>query len=597
MSVKLKKRAKNWLKLLNRWRLAHLSDRQLMLILALPTGFLAGLAAVVIKFLTHSIRDFFFDLRTHEVYVDWIFFILPLIGILLTIIVIRYIIRREVGHGIPGLLYALSRNKGIVKPHTTFSSIITSALTVGFGGSAGLEGPSVSTGGSIGSNIGQVLKLSQKQINVLIGMGGASALAAIFQAPITGVIFAMEVFMIDISMTALVPIIISAFVAILTSYFFLGRAIEYEITIAESFIPSNSLYYVGLGVVVGLVSAYFMKVYFQVGKRFGRIENPWRRFFLAALGLGTLIFVFPSLYGEGYETINAALNGNVDAILQNTMFEQYTGNIWIVIIIFIAIIFFKAFATSLTFAAGGVGGTFAPALFLGAMTGMVYALVINNLGIGSLEVSKFALVGMTGLIAGMLHAPLTGIFLIAEITDGYSLMVPLMIVSALSLAINRMFFSESIYTRSIAEQGVKVSFNKDETILNMMTSSHLIETNFSTIRFDRTFGDLIPLISSSSRNIFPVVDENGIFKGHILFDDIRKIMFDTNLYNLPIEHFMVIPSYVISPDESMESVVKKFEESHKYNIPVINEGKYIGYISRANVFTAYQATLKEISAE
>lgn len=593
----MKERANKFFKSLNKWRLAHLSDRQLMLILALPTGFLAGLAAVVIKFLTHSIRDFFFDLRTHEVYVDWIFFILPLIGILLTIIVIRYIIRREVGHGIPGLLYALSRNKGIVKPHTTFSSIITSALTVGFGGSAGLEGPSVSTGGSIGSNIGQVLKLSQKQINVLIGMGGASALAAIFQAPITGVIFAMEVFMIDISMTALVPIIISAFVAILTSYFFLGRAIEYEITIAESFIPSNSLYYVGLGVVVGLVSAYFMKVYFQVGKRFGRIENPWRRFFLAALGLGTLIFVFPSLYGEGYETINAALNGNVDVILQNTMFEQYTGNIWIVIIIFIAIIFFKAFATSLTFAAGGVGGTFAPALFLGAMTGMVYALVINNLGIGSLEVSKFALVGMTGLIAGMLHAPLTGIFLIAEITDGYSLMVPLMIVSALSLAINRMFFSESIYTRSIAEQGVKVSFNKDETILNMMTSSHLIETNFSTIRFDRTFGDLIPLISSSSRNIFPVVDENGIFKGHILFDDIRKIMFDTNLYNLPIEHFMVIPSYVISPDESMESVVKKFEESHKYNIPVINEGKYIGYISRANVFTAYQATLKEISAE
>lgn len=593
----MKERANKFFKSLNKWRLAHLSDRQLMLILALPTGFLAGLAAVVIKFLTHSIRDFFFDLRTHEVYVDWIFFILPLIGILLTIIVIRYIIRREVGHGIPGLLYALSRNKGIVKPHTTFSSIITSALTVGFGGSAGLEGPSVSTGGSIGSNIGQVLKLSQKQINVLIGMGGASALAAIFQAPITGVIFAMEVFMIDISMTALVPIIISAFVAILTSYFFLGRAIEYEITIAESFIPSNSLYYVGLGVVVGLVSAYFMKVYFQVGKRFGRIENPWRRFFLAALGLGTLIFVFPSLYGEGYETINAALNGNVDVILQNTMFEQYTGNIWIVIIIFIAIIFFKAFATSLTFAAGGVGGTFAPALFLGAMTGMVYALVINNLGIGSLEVSKFALVGMTGLIAGMLHAPLTGIFLIAEITDGYSLMVPLMIVSALSLAINRMFFSESIYTRSIAEQGVKVSFNKDETILNMMTSSHLIETNFSTIRFDRTFGDLIPLISSSSRNIFPVVDENGIFKGHILFDDIRKIMFDTNLYNLPIEHFMVIPSYVISPDESMESVVNKFEESHKYNIPVINEGKYIGYISRANVFTAYQATLKEISAE
>ena len=237
MSFRLKTRAKLFFKSLNKWRLTHLSDRQFMMFLAIPTGFLAGLAAVLIKFFTHSIRDLFFYIRTLNSSLDLLFIILPVIGILLTIIVIRYVIRREVGHGIPGLLYALSRNKGIVKPYTTFSSIITSALTVGFGGSVGLEGPSVSTGGSIGSNIGQLLKLNQKQINVLIGMGGASALAAIFQAPITGVVFAMEVFMIDISMTALVPIIISAFVAILTSYYFLGRAFEYEITIAESFIP------------------------------------------------------------------------------------------------------------------------------------------------------------------------------------------------------------------------------------------------------------------------------------------------------------------------------------------------------------------------
>ena len=597
MSFRLKTRAKIFLKSLNKWRLAHLSDRQLMIFLAIPTGFLAGVAAVLIKFLTHSIRDLFFYLRGLNSNFNLLFFILPAIGIILTIIVIRYIIRREVGHGIPGLLYALSRNKGIVKPYTTFSSIITSALTVGFGGSVGLEGPSVSTGGSIGSNIGQFLKLNQKQINVLIGMGGASALAAIFQAPITGVIFAMEVFMIDISMTALIPIIISAFCAILTSYYFLGRAFEYEITIAESFIPSNSLYYVGLGIVVGLVSAYFMKVYFGVGKRFGKIENQWKRFVIASLGLGVLIFVFPSLYGEGYETINAALNGKASDILQNTMFQQFGDNIWVVVLIFVAVILCKAFATSLTFAAGGVGGTFAPALFLGAMTGMVYALVINTLGIGNLDVAKFSLVGMSGLIAGMLHAPLTGIFLIAEITNGYSLMVPLMIVSALSLAINRVFFKESIYTQSIAEKGVKVSFNKDETILNMMTSSHLIETNFITIRPDQTLGDLIPVIAESSRNIFPVVDENGEFKGHILFDDVRKFMFDTSLYGTSIEKIMVYPDYVINYDESMESIVQKFEESHKYNIVIVENGKYIGYISRANVFTAYQATLKEISAE
>lgn len=582
---------------MNEWRLAHLTDRRLMIVLAVPTGFLAGLAAVIIKFLTHSIRDFFFYLRTLESHFDLMFFVLPAIGILLTIIVIRYIIRREVGHGIPGLLYALSRNKGIVKPYTTFSSIITSALTVGFGGSVGLEGPSVSTGGSIGSNIGQFLKLNQKQINVLIGMGGASALAAIFQAPITGVIFAMEVFMIDISMTALVPILISAFCAILTSYYFLGKAVEYEIIISESFIPANSLYYVGLGLVVGLVSAYFMKIYFGVGKKFGKFQNPWLRFVIAGFGLGALIFVFPSLYGEGYETINAALNGKSELILFNTIFEPFSDNIWIVILIFVAIILCKAFATSLTFAAGGVGGTFAPALFLGAMTGLVYALVINNLGIGNLDVSKFALVGMSGLIAGMLHAPLTGIFLIAEITNGYSLMVPLMIVSALSLAVNRMFFRESIYTRSIAEKGVKVSFNKNETILSMMTSDNLIETNFKTIRPEQTLGDLVKVIASSSRNIFPVVAENGDFKGHILFDDVRSFMFDTSLYGTSVEKIMVYPDYIINYDETIESIVQKFEESHKYNIVIVDRGKYLGYISRANVFTAYQATLKEISAE
>ena len=597
MRLRLKTRAKIFFKSLNKWRLNHLSDRQFMMILAIPTGFLAGVAAVLIKFFAHSIRDLFFYIRTLDRNFDLMFFIIPAIGILLTIIVIRYIIRREVGHGIPGLLYALSQKKGIVKPYTTFASIITSALTVGFGGSVGLEGPSVSTGGSIGSNIGQLLKLNQKQINVLIGMGGASALAAIFQAPITGVVFAMEVFMIDISMTALIPIIISAFVAILTSYYFLGRAFEYEITIAESFVPSNSLYYVGLGLVVGLVSAYFMKIYFGVGKKFGKIENPWRRFVMAAFALGALIFVFPSLYGEGYETINAALNGNSSNILQNTLFESVSDNIWVVVLIFVVIILCKAFATSLTFAAGGVGGTFAPALFMGAMTGMVYALIINNLGIGDLDVAKFALVGMSGLVSGMLHAPLTGIFLIAEITNGYSLMVPLMIVAALSLAINRVFFRESIYTQSIAEKGVKVSFNKDETILNMMTSSHLIETNFSTIRPDKTLGDLIPIIAESQRNIFPVVAEDGEFKGHILFDDVRKFMFDTSLYDTPIEKIMVYPDYVINYDESMESIVKKFEESRKYNIVIVDNGKYLGYISRANVFTTYQATLKEISAE
>jgi len=597
MTKKLKTKTIDLIKSLNMWRLKHVSDRQYMILLAIPTGFLAGAAAVIIKFLTHAIRDFFFNLREEDIYFNLLFFILPALGILLTIIVIRYIIRRDVGHGIPGLLYALSRNKGIVKPYTTFSSIITSALTVGFGGSVGLEGPSVSTGGAIGSNLGQLLKLNQKQVNVLIGMGGAAALASIFQAPITGVIFSMEVFMIDISMTALIPIIISAFVAILTSYFFLGKAFEYTIIINESFLPSNTIYYVLLGIFVGLVSAYFMKVYFSVDKSFKKIGSPWMRFLLAALSLGALIFVFPSLYGEGYETINAALHGNVSEIFRDTLFERFAGTPWVVFIVILAIILAKAFATSLTFAAGGVGGTFAPALFIGATTGMLFAMTVNYLGIGNLEVGKFALVGMSGLIAAMLHAPLTGIFLIAEITNGYTLMVPLMIVSALSLAVNRVFFKESIYTYSIAAKGVKVSFNKDESILSMMTAENLIETNFLTIEPDKTLEDLIPLIASSARNIYPVVTNDGNFKGHILFDDIRPIMFDRKLYCTIIRNIMVKPQYIIDPDESMEVIVKKFNESQKYNIPVVKDGKYVGYLSRAKVFTTYQETLREISAD
>ena len=597
MVKNLKTKTKNLFKSLNKWRFEHVSDRQFMILLAIPTGFLAGVAAVVIKFLTHTIRDFFFNLREDEQYFNILFFILPAFGILLTIIVIRYVIRRDVGHGIPGLLYALSRNKGIVKPYTTFSSIITSALTVGFGGSVGLEGPSVSTGGAIGSNLGQLLKLNQKQINVLIGMGGAAALASIFQAPITGVIFSMEVFMIDISMTALIPIIISAFVAILTSYFFLGKAFEYTIIISESFLPSNTLYYVVLGVVVGLMSAYFMKVYFSVDRSFKKIESPWVRYLLASLSLGALIFIFPSLYGEGYETINAALHGNVSEIFKDTLFERFSGTPWAVFVIVLLIILAKSFATSLTFAAGGVGGTFAPALFIGATTGMLFAMTVNYLGIGNLEIGKFALVGMSGLIAAMLHAPLTGIFLIAEITNGYTLMVPLMIVSALSLAVNRMFFKESIYTYSIAAKGIKVSFNKDESILSMMTAENLIETNFSVIEPKKTLEDLIPLVASSARNIYPVVDRDGNFRGHILFDDIRPIMFDRKLYCVLIENIMVKPQYIIDPSESMENIVKKFDESHKYNIPVVKDGKYIGYLSRAKVFTTYQETLREISAD
>ena len=478
-----------------------------------------------------------------------------------------------------------------------WSTIIASALTVGFGGSVGLEGPSVSTGASIGSNLGRWLKLEYKQTIMLIGMGGAAALAAIFQAPMTGIFFALEVLMIELSLSSLIPIICSSFTAILTSYFFLGQAVEYNALITEGFIPSNALYYIGLGLFVGLISAYFLRVTFSVEKRFKGIVSPWKRFLIGATLLGVLIYLFPALYGEGYDAINSALKGDYSPIYENPILAGLEQHGWTILILIAAIILLKAFATALTFGAGGVGGTFAPALFIGAFSGLLFALTMKYIGLRELDPAKFALVGMSGLIAGMLHAPLTGIFLIAEITNGYSLIVPLMIVSALSYFVNRIFFKHSVYTNAVAEHGVEVTHNKDVSILSMMTINNLIETNFSKIRRGSTLGDLIPVISSSRRNIFPVVDKDGTFCGHVLLDDIRSVMFDQTLYNQPIEEFTVIPEYIINPEDAMETVVKKFQISGKYNIPIIENGKYLGYISRANVFSTYRKTLSEISED
>ncbi len=590
-----KQRISNWIDRFNNWRQSHLTNQQFMLLASIPTGFLAGLAAVIIKKSAHGIRDLV--LGIHFDYSHLMYFVYPAIGILLTICFCKFILRKEIGHGIPGILYAIRKKKGEVSKHSMWSTIVASALTVGFGGSVGLEGPSVSTGASIGSNFGHWLKLEYKQVVMLIGMGGAAALASIFQAPMTGIFFALEVLMIDLSLGALIPIICSSFTAILTSYLFLGQAVEYNAVISEGFIPSNALYYIVLGIFVGLISAYFLKVTFSMEKRFKKIASPWKRFLIGAVMLGVLIYLFPALYGEGYDAINATLRGDYSPIYENPIFSGWEQHGWSILVLLAAIILLKAFATALTFGAGGVGGTFAPALFIGSFTGLFFALTVNYIGIGDLDPAKFALVGMSGLIAGMLHAPLTGIFLIAEITNGYALIVPLMIVSALSYFVNRIFFKHSVYTNSVAEQGVEVTHNKDVSVLGMMTINNLIETNFSKVKRGSTLGDLIPLIAASRRNIFPVVDKDGTFCGHVLFDDIRSVMFDQTLYAQPIEEFTVIPEYLIHPEDSMEAVVKKFQVSGKYNIPVIENGKYLGYISRANVFSTYRKTLSEISED
>jgi len=577
-----------------RWRSNHISDKQWMYVLSVLVGILAGLSAIIIKHAAHLIKDLLTSGFASQ-YENYLYFVYPTVGIFLAIVFMRYIVRQDIGHGIPGVLYAISRKNGIIKAHNTFSAIITSAFTVGFGGSVGLEGPTVSTGAAIGSNLGQLLRLNFKQVTLMISLSSAAAMAAIFQSPIAGIVFALEVIMIDLSMASLVPLLIATLTAVLTSYFMMGQAVMYPIELHEAFIPANTVYYIALGVLSGLTSAYFTRVYIFTEGFFKRLGNMWKRFLVGSVLLGILIFFFPSLYGEGYEAINQSLQGNYSALYNNSIFFPYKDIGWVVFILFIAVILVKAFATSFTFGAGGVGGVFAPALFIGAFTGLFFALSTNQLGLGDVNPGKFALVGMAGMIAGILHAPLTGIFLIAEITNGYTLFVPLMIVSTISFATVKIFNTNSVYTYQLAERGELLTHNKDRSILNMMSLRRLVETNFNVVRPGTTLGDLVGIIAHSKRNIFPVVADDETFMGHILMDDVRNIMFDTDLYDTAVENLMVMPHYIIDPGEPMSEVARKFQESGKYNIPVVHKGRYLGYVSRANVFSTYRKKLSEIS--
>ncbi len=576
------------------WRIKHIPDRQYMLILAVVVGFLAGIAAIIIKKSTLLITRLLTSGLTGQ-YENYLFILFPAIGILLAVLFMRYIIREKPGHGIPGLLFSISRKNGIIKAHNTFSAIITSSLTVGFGGSVGLEGPTVSTGAAIGSNIGQLLRLNFKQIILMISLASAAAMAAIFQSPVAAIVFAIEVIMIDLTMAALLPLLIASITAVLTSYFMMGQAVMYPVALHDPFVLANTPYYLILAVLAGLLSVYFTKVYILTEGYFDRIGSTWRRFLAGASILGLLIFLFPSLYGEGYEVINRSLQGDYSDLYNNSIFYAFKENTWVIFALFVAVIMIKAVAASVTFGAGGVGGIFAPALFMGAFAGLFFAVVVNHFGFGDINPVKFAMVGMGGMIAGMLHAPLTGIFLIAEITQGYELFVPLMLVSTISFATTKIFVRNSVYTHQLAQQGNLLTHNKDRTVLSLMRLNKLIERNFNTVSPQATLGEIIEVIALSKRNIFPVVDDEGHFHGHILLDDIRNIMFDKSLYNTVATNLMVAPPFLIDPDESMEAVAQKFHQSEKYNIPVVKDGKYLGYISRANVFSAYRSKLSEMS--
>ena len=580
------------------WRIHHISSKNFIMILSIIIGLLAGLGAVMIKYTVHFVKKIV-ELDIVNNYVHFLYFLFPLVGIALTVVFMKYILKRPVGHGIPSVLYALSKNRGKIHSSNMFSSIITASLTVGFGGSVGLEGPTVSTGAAFGSNIGQWLRLDYKQLIILLGAASAAAMAAIFKAPIAAVVFALEVIMIDMTVASVVPLLLASATATLTSMTFLGFDTLYQVQLTESYKVNELPYYVLLGILSGLLAVYFTRTYMFITQFFDNMKNFWKRLFIAGTLLGIVILFFPALYGEGYNAINNSLHGNISHVFENTIYKDFNHSFVYTLIFMLLILLFKVVATALTFGAGGVGGIFAPSLFLGSNLGLLFALSINYFKIGVINVNHFAFSGMAGLIAANLHAPLTAIFLIGDITGGYQMFIPLMIVSVFAYSTVKIFQPNSVYTIQLAKRGELLTHNSDQNILKLMTIEKVIERNFLPIQKQQTLGELVKTIAKSKRNIFPVIDAENHFEGIVVMDLIRKIMFDRTKYDTTtVQDLMIIPEALVHIDETMEEVANKFHESGNYNIPVLDkDDKYIGFVSRANVFTTYRRMLKHFSED
>ncbi len=582
------KRKSFWVRLY-RWRLKRITDKQFMYLLSLVLGVVSGLAAVILKSMVHGIQYLIHQLSPASGF-NYLYFFLPMVGITLTLFAIKYIIKKDSNIGVPGVLYAISRKKGEIEPHNMFSSMLGSALTVGFGGSVGLEGPSIVTGAAYGSNFARIFRLDYKKCVTLIGCGAAGVMAAIFNAPIAAVIFVLEVIYANFSMSSIVPLMLTSSIATLSSYFFFEQDVlfhsvdmfnrDYRFQDVPSFVV--------LGIITGLVSVYFKKMYVLMNNMFSKIKSKKKRLYIGGFTLGALLFFFPSLYGEGFREINMSFRGDYSFLLEQPLWENCQNSFMMMCILFTSVIFVKVIASSLTFGAGGVGGIFAPSLFIGAVIGLFFSFLFSYFNIRVPE-SIFVLLGMCGMIAGVLHAPLTGIFLIADITSGYGLFVPLMLVSAIAYATVRIFEDTSVYTYMLAQRKELLTHDKDQSVLTLLDINKLIETDIVTIDPSATLGDLVEVIKHSKRNIFPVVDEDGFMHGMIKLDDIRDKIFCPELYDeIDVRTLMYIPEYFFTPDQDMDEVVRIVQKSGHYNFPVIANGKYVGCVSRARIFLEYR---------
>lgn len=590
---------KNLRKKFFKWRYKHLTTQQFIYALSILVGFLAGLGTVIIKNLTHFIQSILQD----KMIVDYhhsLYFIFPLIGLVLVYLIQKYIIRQKIGHAIPSTLFSLSKRKGLIERYKIYASLITAPLTVGFGGSVGLQGPAINTGAAIASNIAQFFHTSSRNRTLLIGCASAGALASMFKAPIAGVIFAVEIFSLDLAFASMIPLLLASVSAVITSYLFLGSEVLFSFEIQDKFSINDLLFYVVLGIGSAFASVYFSKMYFWITGLFDKIEGEVKKVILGGVIIGGLLFFIPPLYGEGFDLINNLLHGNHMKAIGSIPFSQSVeDNIWIVILLLVGITVFKAVAMTVTFSAGGVGGIFIPTLVMGSALGNVYAKIVNNLGWDfNISESNFTLIGMTGLMAGVLHAPLTAIFLIADITGGYELFLPLMIVSAISFSLTRYYVSNSIYTMELAKKGELLTHDKDNNVLMMLDVNKIIETNFIILRPEMKLGEILKnAVTKSSRNHFPVVNDKQEFIGVIRLDDIRHIMFDTTIYDkVKASDLMHADAGIIYIDEDNAQVImNKFKTTGAWNLPVVKKGKYYGYISKSRLLTAYRRKLIHVT--
>ncbi len=574
--------------------LGNMPEDRMLIILALVVGLGSGIAAVVLKQLVHLVEWIltgWFNTPADS----FLYLLYPGIGMVLALLFVKYVVKDNIGHGVTKVLLAVSKNESKIKSHNMWSSVAASSVTIGFGGSVGAEAPIVYTGAAIGSNVARALGLSYKNMTILLGCGAAGAVAGIFKAPMAGILFTFEILLFNMSMSSLLPFVISSITATTVSYLFLGSTVAFENDLTP-FSIGNLPYYIMFGIICGFASLYFTRTTLWLEDKIKGIVGTTRRWFISAACLGLLIFIFPPLYGEGYGVLTSLLMNNSEEAIGTTFLSTILQREWLVPVFFVGVFFFKVFTMSFTNAGGGVGGTFGPTLFMGGIVGFVIARIVNLSGIHILPEANFVLVGMAGLMAGVMQAPLTAIFLIAEITGGYTLLMPLIITSAVSFATIRIYEPYSIYTKRIAKQGDLLTHDSDQAVLTLLKTDELIENDFSTIGLNQTLGDLVKVIAHSHRNIFPVVNVEGQMQGVVYLDDVREIMFEKDKYDTKIYSLMhQVPEFVYCK-EKMESVMNKFEFTGAWNLPVVDEsGRYLGFVSKSKIFSAYREQLQQVS--